>query len=335
MIIKKLVLLSSVALMSLGVTACQNQTSSVQSTNSSQENQSSVSNLKSTDQSSNKNLNSKDRSFSNNEWMLMGYLFYKNKDVNNLQSTIQNTSNDFNNGNLIAHKNSDNSYTLSNQYGSVDVKVENSEVIVTNDGTTISSKGELVKLFTGKEEDIKKMVKYVKDSSSSQNSEADNVQTDTKNKSENSTKGTKTNLPGDEGLYPIPTQYQGTWYSYVEGKEEKITFTGSKIITDSTPTELHKVDTERLPATPSESQIAAGAQYGRVSLVTINGIKYLNIKGYFQVNGFGTYYGYHTEKGHPVIILSLGNSASGFNSVYWKSPELAKQYEDEKFDDLN
>lgn len=211
----------------------------------------------------------------------------------------------------------------------------NTSISATSSSTSHSSKSKLPSLNNDSNSSQDTESSNQESSTMSQNSESSSIQKNSENKSEDSAQVSKTNLPGDEGLYPIPVQYQGTWYSYVEGKEEKITFTGSKIITDSTPTELHKVDTDKLPTTPTQNQIEAGEHYGRISSVIINGIKYLNIKGYFQVNGFGTYYGYHTEKGHPVIVLSFGGNASGSNSVYWKSPELAKQYKDEKFNDLH
>ena len=169
----------------------------------------------------------------------------------------------------------------------------------------------------------------------SQSSESSSMQKNSENKSENSTQVSKTNLPGVEGLYSIPAQYQGTWYGYdSEGNEQKITFDGSKIITEYGATELHKVDTDKLPTTPTQKQITEGAHYGRALPVTIDGINYLNVRSYFQGAGAGGYYGAHTEKGQSVIISASGAGAWA-DCVYWKSPELAKQYKDEKFDDLH
>lgn len=170
---------------------------------------------------------------------------------------------------------------------------------------------------------------------SSKNSSFTESSSSQENTSEYFRKKSTVRLPGDEGPYPIPVQYQGTWYSYVEDKEEEITFTSSRIIVDSDSIELRKVDVDKLPAAPSQKQIAKGAHYGRALPVTIDGINYLNIKSYFQVSGTGTYYGYYFKKGYPIIILSFGENASGNNLIYWKTPNLAKQYKDEKFNDFH
>ncbi|MBD5429649.1 hypothetical protein [Lactobacillus sp.] len=172
--------------------------------------------------------------------------------------------------------------------------------------------------------------------SSSQSSSSNESSTSTKNdQSQDTSKESKTNLPGDEGLFQIPSEYQGTWYGYdSEGKKEEITFEGSKIITEYGSTELHKVNIDKLPTIPSEKQVVAAKDYGRALFINSNGIKYINVRGYFQGAGDGSYYGYHTEKGQPVIIGAYG-AGLYTSSVYWKSPELAKQYKDEKFADLN
>ncbi|QNQ82198.1 hypothetical protein FP435_04170 [Lactobacillus sp. PV037] len=153
--------------------------------------------------------------------------------------------------------------------------------------------------------------------------------------SQDTNKESETNLPGDEGAFPIPSEYQGTWYGYdSEGKEEKITFEGSKIITEEGSTQLRKVNIKKLPDIPSEKQAVAAKDYSRALIVSVDGIQYINVRGYFQGAGDGGYYGAHTEKGQPVIVTAHGAGAWA-DGVYWKSPELAKQYKDEKFDDLN
>lgn len=91
----------------------------------------------------------------------MGYLAYKNKSIGNVDSTINTISDDFSKGNLRARKNSDDSYTLSNQYGSVDVQINEDDVVVTNDGTTRTSKTDLEKMFSGKDNQINSMTKYL------------------------------------------------------------------------------------------------------------------------------------------------------------------------------
>lgn len=105
--------------------------------------------------------NKRTSKYNNEEWMLMGYLAYKNKSIGNVDSTINSIASDFNKGDLLARKNSADSYTLSNQYGSVDVQVNEDDVVVTNDGTTRTSKENLEKMFSGKNNQISSMTKYL------------------------------------------------------------------------------------------------------------------------------------------------------------------------------
>lgn len=123
--------------------------------------QSQMSNTASSSQASISQENNQSSKYNNEEWMLMGYLAYKNKSIGNVDSTINTISDDFSKGDLRARKNSDNSYTLSNQYGSVDVQVNEDDVVVTNDGTTRTSKTDLEKMFSGKDNQINSMVKYL------------------------------------------------------------------------------------------------------------------------------------------------------------------------------
>lgn len=123
--------------------------------------QSQMSNTASSSQASISQENNQSSKYNNEEWMLMGYLAYKNKSIGNVDSTINTISDDFSKGDLRARKNSENSYTLSNQYGSVDVQVNEDDVVVTNDGTTRTSKTDLEKMFSGKDNQINSMVKYL------------------------------------------------------------------------------------------------------------------------------------------------------------------------------
>ncbi|MBP2057764.1 uncharacterized protein YxeA [Lactobacillus colini] len=87
--------------------------------------------------------------FSNDEWMLMGYMAYARKNHNNEATAklIEDIAQELSDDVLNIVKNSDNTYTLSNKYGSVNVEVGINQVKVTNDGITINSKIELKKTF--------------------------------------------------------------------------------------------------------------------------------------------------------------------------------------------
>ncbi|GBG04653.1 zinc-ribbon domain-containing protein [Lactobacillus rodentium] len=102
--------------------------------------------------------------YSNDEWMMMGYIAYKAKDSGTTQA-IDDVKNYFSDGELTAHKNSSTSYTLSNEYGSVDVDVKDDEVVVSNDGTSTFSKDTLKKSFSNDLSTIKSLVSHISSSS--------------------------------------------------------------------------------------------------------------------------------------------------------------------------
>ena len=111
-----------------------------------------VKNEKSSKQTAQKSVTSsskKESNINNDEWMMMGYVAYRAKDSNDLSAT----------------RNSANSYTFSNDYGSVDVKVENDKVVVSNDGTSTFSKDKLEDSFNGDMKTIQKLAKNISTSS--------------------------------------------------------------------------------------------------------------------------------------------------------------------------
>lgn len=98
--------------------------------------------------------------FSNDEWMLMGYMAYardnyeKSRHVKSISDLINAVQQDLNDDNLNCQKISDNSYSLSNGFGSVNVKVNSDTVKVTGDGTTINNKSALASKFANFKDQI-------------------------------------------------------------------------------------------------------------------------------------------------------------------------------------
>ena len=106
----------------------------------------------------------KESNINNDEWMMMGYVAYRAKDSNGSDALNEVESN-LNSNDLSATRNSANSYTFSNDYGSVDVKVENDKVVVSNDGTSTFSKDKLEDSFNGDMKTIQKLAKNISTSS--------------------------------------------------------------------------------------------------------------------------------------------------------------------------
>ena len=110
--------------------------------------------------------------YSNDEWMMMGYIAYKAKDSDTTQA-INDVKNYFSDGELTAHKNSSASYTLSNEYGSVEIDVKDDEVVVSNDGTSTFSKDTLKHTYGDDIDVIKSLIRNISSSSSTHSSDTD------------------------------------------------------------------------------------------------------------------------------------------------------------------
>ncbi|WP_201738276.1 MULTISPECIES: hypothetical protein [Lactobacillus] len=150
----------------------------------------------------------------------------------------------------------------------------------------------------------------------------------------------KSNIPADGGLFTIPAAYRGTWYTY-HNHSNKLTIIkiGAHTISlDGYTTELHTVDKhytgdyiEKYQKVKSYTN--ATKNWGRPKFWKVNHIKYLNVMGWMQSAGDGEFYGLHTEKGQPVLVIGYG-AGLWTDSVAWRTQNLAKQYKHQKFADL-
>lgn len=108
-----------------------------------------------------------DEQYSTDEWMLMGYMAYchdnyvQSRHIKNNAELVDDVSEDLSDGSLKAVKNSSDSYTLTNKFGSVDVDVEKDDVKVTGDGETVNAKSELKNKFNNYVNKIKAMTKNI------------------------------------------------------------------------------------------------------------------------------------------------------------------------------
>lgn len=98
---------------------------------------------------SNTPSNTEQDQYSQDEWMLMGYMAYahdnyvESRHIKNTSDLVTDVSEDLSDGALKAVNTGSNTYRLTNKFGSVDVTVENSDVKVTGDGSTYIAKSEL------------------------------------------------------------------------------------------------------------------------------------------------------------------------------------------------
>ena len=86
----------------------------------------------------------------------------------------------------------------------------------------------------------------------------------------------------------------------------------------------------------SKSYQKATQDWGMASIFSkpVHSITWLNIRGWMQEAGDGEYYGVTKENGQQVMVSAHG-AGIWADTVYWKTPVLAKQYKDKKFDNLD
>lgn len=291
--------------------------------------------------------------YSNDEWMLMGYMAYaydnyvESDDISNDSELVDAVEDDLSNGDLEVSKNSDTNYTLTNKYGSVDVDVDSDDVEVSNDGDTTTAKSELEKKFSSYKDQLQKMSSYIKNGSSSSD-DNDDSDSDSSN-----SKTTKTSIPGDEGLFTVPSNMQGTWYGYVDNLEMKnsttaidTTFGQHTVSEDDGDYELH-LQSKDFYKTKSHNDKYINSKEGKQTLkqiekekilatYTVNsaGIKGFCTTGWAQTSHFHTYYAPYILKGQKVILSGSMGSGNFIRQILWKTPELAKKYRNTKFPEV-
>ena len=157
---------------------------------------------------------------------------------------------------------------------------------------------------------MKQMVDYLnkRDSDSlvnslAQNAKVNDERSDSGDDSSDSA-GKKSNLPGDDGLFNVPTEFQGFLDKYTYGDMSA---------------SYHK-------ATKNWGMAGMGSR-------RVHGINYMNVRGWMQEAGDGDFYGLHTENGQSVLVLAQG-AGPWVSGVAWKTPQLAQQYKHKKFKDL-
>ncbi len=105
--------------------------------------------------------------FSNNDWLLMGYMAYarhnyeQSRHVKNTAELVNDVKEDLQNGDLSAKKEDDH-YLLSNKFGSVKGYVQDNDVKITGDGITVNSKAKLKQGFTKYDKEIREMSLMIK-----------------------------------------------------------------------------------------------------------------------------------------------------------------------------
>ena len=143
-------------------------------------------------------------------------------------------------------------------------------------------------------------------------------------------KTNKSDIPGDAGIFTIPANYRGVWYS----NDSKMELTAHSMIFDGDEIQLHHRSPKFTEKQRFSRNIQDKTQHIEAANMTNNykGFYGIFIAGWCQTAGEKEIYALHQEKGQPVL-LEIG-TAGGLHDIMWRSPQLAKKYAHTKFADL-
>lgn len=146
---------------------------------------------------------------------------------------------------------------------------------------------------------------------------------------------------GRNGYITTPVAMRGTWYAKSYGKMSKLEVSEHEIVYTSegekpAKTILYRPGNGRKFDTDSAVQ-EARQEWGVASEVTKNDLNYINVRGWYQTAGAGTFYAAHTElidgKQTPVVVVG-GGAGAWTSTVYYQTEALAEQQAEVKYDDL-
>ena len=142
-------------------------------------------------------------------------------------------------------------------------------------------------------------------------------------------KTNKSDISGDAGIFTIPANYRGVWYS----DESKMELTAHSMVADGDETELHHQSANFSEKQRQNRDIQNKTMHiAAANMTNINGFSGIYIAGWCQNAGEKTVYALHQEKGQPVLLI-IG-TGGGLHDIMWRSPQLAKKYAHTKFADL-
>lgn len=147
--------------------------------------------------------------------------------------------------------------------------------------------------------------------------------------SKNDAQTNKSDIPGDAGIFTVPANYRGVWYS----NDSKMELTAHSMIVNGDKTQLHHQASNFSEKQRQSRDIQDKTMHiAATNMTNINGFSGIFIAGWCQFAGEKTVYALHQEKGQPVL-LEIG-TAGGLHDVMWRSPQLARKYAHTKFADL-
>lgn len=142
-------------------------------------------------------------------------------------------------------------------------------------------------------------------------------------------KTNKSDIPGDAGIFTIPANYRGVWYS----DDSKMELTAHSMVADGDETELHHQSANFSEKQRQNRDIQNKTMHiAAANITNINGFSGIYIAGWCQNAGEKTVYGIRTSsRKRTLLIIGTGG---GLHDIMWRSPQLAKKYAHTKFADL-
>ena len=142
-------------------------------------------------------------------------------------------------------------------------------------------------------------------------------------------KTNKSDIPGDVGIFTVPANYRGVWYS----NDSKMELMAHSMIVNGDKTQLHHQASNFSEKQRQSRDIQDKTMHiAAANMTNINGFSGIYIAGWCQNAGEKTVYALHQEKGQPVLLI-IG-TGGGLHDIMWRSPQLAKKYAHTKFADL-
>lgn len=158
-----------------------------------------------------------------------------------------------------------------------------------------------------------------------------------------------TKTPSSTANYQVPSELAGTWYGYSEYSKQPeqidtLEISGNKLILNGETSELH-LDSERTSqdrdlangkGDPSQMDKNKGANWGIISEFDNEGRHWLNVRGWYQSAGAGTYYGVKSRSidGQNMPVLTIAGGAGIWPDEHlYPTKAAALSMKDTKFDD--
>ncbi|SPS03967.1 hypothetical protein LAS9624_00799 [Latilactobacillus sakei] len=158
-----------------------------------------------------------------------------------------------------------------------------------------------------------------------------------------------TKTPSSTTNYQVPSELAGTWYGYSEYSKQPeqidtLEIAGNKLTLNGETTELHQ-DSER---TSQERELLSGKgdpnqidknkmdNWGVIKEFDVEGRHWLNVRGWYQSAGDGSYYGVKSRNidGETMPVLTIAGGAGMWPSQHlYPTKAAALSMKDTKFDD--